>query len=50
VLREVQALVVGFFTSLVPGWNVNPDDAAAIAAAQQMFAEEEDAARAAGVR
>ncbi|PSC70961.1 SCAN domain-containing 3-like isoform A [Micractinium conductrix] len=47
LLREVQALVVGFFTSLIPGWNVNPDDAAAIAAAQRMFEEEEAAAAAA---
>lgn len=31
------------------GWNVNPDDAAAIAAAQAMFAEDEAAARQAGV-
>ncbi|KAI7846369.1 hypothetical protein COHA_000080 [Chlorella ohadii] len=44
------ALVVGFFTSLIPGWNVNPDDAAAIAAAQAMFAAEEEEAAAAGIR
>ncbi|PRW44897.1 hypothetical protein C2E21_6177 [Chlorella sorokiniana] len=49
LLRELQALVVGFFTSLIPGWNVNPDDAAAIAAAQAMFAAEEEEAAAAGI-
>jgi hypothetical protein len=32
------------------GWNVNPDDAAAIAAAQQMFAEDDEAAQQAGIR
>lgn len=32
------------------GWNVNPDDAAAIAAAQRMFEEDDEAAQQAGIR
>mmetsp|Transcript_18218 Transcript_18218/g.54803 ORF Transcript_18218/g.54803 Transcript_18218/m.54803 type:complete len:652 (+) Transcript_18218:3557-5512(+) len=40
VLREIRALLIGFFTSLLPGWNINPEDAAAFAAAQQMAAAE----------
>ncbi|CAL8469004.1 g8545 [Coccomyxa elongata] len=35
LVQELQALVVGFFTSLLPGFNINPEDAAAFAAAQQ---------------
>ncbi|KAL3137454.1 hypothetical protein ABBQ38_004745 [Trebouxia sp. C0009 RCD-2024] len=37
---ELQAVVVGFFSSLIPGWNMNAEDAAAFAAAQQMQAAE----------
>ena len=40
-LREMQALVVGFITSLLPGWNVDPDDAVALAAAQEFVAEDD---------
>ncbi|KAK9796233.1 hypothetical protein WJX73_000170 [Symbiochloris irregularis] len=40
VLQEIQSLLVGFFTSLLPGWNVNPEDAAAFAVAQQAAAAE----------
>lgn len=42
LLRELQALVMGFFTSLLPGWNYNPEDAAAFAAAQEIIAHEEE--------
>ena len=40
LLREVQALVVGFITSLLPGFNFNQEDAAAFEAAQDMMAQE----------
>ncbi|KAK9830271.1 hypothetical protein WJX72_010725 [[Myrmecia] bisecta] len=46
-VREIYAIIVGFFTSLLPGWNLNAEDAAAFAAAQQMVAREEAAAAAA---
>lgn len=39
-LAELQAVIVGFFSSLIPGWNMNAEDAAAFAAAQQMQAAE----------
>ncbi|KAL0023201.1 hypothetical protein WJX79_001368 [Trebouxia sp. C0005] len=39
-LGELQAVIVGFFSSLIPGWNMNAEDAAAFAAAQQMQAAE----------
>eukprot|EP00873_Tetraselmis_striata_P002717 jgi/Tetstr1/422981/TSEL_013758.t1 len=40
LLRELQMLVLGFLASLLPGWNFNPEDAAAFAAAQEMVAAE----------
>lgn len=40
LLGELQAVIVGFFSSLIPGWNMNAEDAAAFAAAQQMQAAE----------
>ena len=40
-------LFVGFLASLLPGWNFNPEDAAAFAAAQELMAAEA-AAEAAG--
>lgn len=39
ILHELHALIVGFFASLLPGWNLNPEDAAAFAAAQQVGAD-----------
>jgi hypothetical protein len=46
ILRELQALVVGFLTSLLPGFNVNPEDARAIAAAQEAFQDQAQDVRA----
>ncbi|GAB4817086.1 hypothetical protein N2152v2_004132 [Parachlorella kessleri] len=48
IVQEIQALVVGFITSLLPGWNVNPEDAAAFAAAEEAARAEEQAAAAGG--
>jgi len=44
-LREVQMLLCGFIASLLPGWNFNPEDAAAFAAAQDIVAGEAAAER-----
>jgi hypothetical protein len=40
LLGEIQALVIGFFASLLPGFNEDPADAAAFAQAQQMAAND----------
>lgn len=45
VLWEVLTIIVGFVTSLLPGWNHNPEDAAMFAAAQEMLAREVAAER-----
>jgi hypothetical protein len=33
-------VIIGFVTSLLPGWNYNAEDAAVFAAAQDMVAQE----------
>jgi hypothetical protein len=40
-LREVAVVLVGFFTSLLPTFNYNPEDAAAFAMAQELMAREQ---------
>ena len=40
VLAEIGILLIGFFTSLLPGFGFNPEDAAAFAVGQNMVAQE----------
>jgi hypothetical protein len=35
ILAEVALILIGFFTSILPSWNHNADDAAVFAAAQE---------------
>lgn len=44
-VMELLTLVVGFITSLVPGWNINAQDDAAFADAQEMMMREEEGGR-----
>jgi len=46
ILHEILVLIIGFMTSLLPGFNYNPEDAAAFAVAQAIAAREEEQERA----
>ncbi|GAX82566.1 hypothetical protein CEUSTIGMA_g9992.t1 [Chlamydomonas eustigma] len=41
VVHELLVLILGLFTSLLPSWNYNPEDAAAFAVGQAIAAREE---------